>query len=59
MIDIGNCHVLQHPRWGTNVYPGTLFTIAPYDLLLEALRSPKEIIPINVILEEVKQLTNR
>ncbi|CAG8478206.1 13478_t:CDS:2 [Acaulospora colombiana] len=26
--NVGCCHILLHPRWGSKVYPGTLFTFA-------------------------------
>jgi hypothetical protein len=29
--------VLLHPRWGSRVYPATLFAIAPLPLLVQAL----------------------
>jgi hypothetical protein len=25
----GNCKILLHPEWGSAVYPGTIFTLAP------------------------------
>ncbi len=31
----GVCKVLLHPQWGTHVYPATLFTNAPYQLLYD------------------------
>lgn len=37
MIDTGCCKLISHPDWQTQVYPATLFTSAPYDLVLEAL----------------------
>jgi len=33
----GPCKVLLHPRWGSHVYPATLFAIAPLPLLVQAL----------------------
>ncbi len=35
---VGNCRVLRHPQWGTNMYPATLFSNAPRDLLELAIR---------------------
>eukprot|EP00128_Syssomonas_multiformis_P015537 Colp12_sorted_trinity150504_noHs@22242 len=37
----GCCKVLSHPRWGSNVYPATLFTTAPLPALLKALGLPE------------------
>ena len=33
----GMCKVASHPRWGTNFYPATIFTTAPYDVLEKIL----------------------
>jgi hypothetical protein len=33
----GCCKVLLHPQWGSSVYPATLMTTAPLDLVLEAI----------------------
>jgi len=33
----GLCKVLMHPRWGSHVYPATIFAIAPQEELLAAL----------------------
>eukprot|EP01135_Chromosphaera_perkinsii_P004609 Nk52_evm2s292 gene=Nk52_evmTU2s292 len=35
--NMGCCKVLSHPKWGTKVYPATLFTTAPAHLLKEAI----------------------
>ncbi|KAJ2721367.1 hypothetical protein GGI07_004037 [Coemansia sp. Benny D115] len=29
-FNLGSCFVLSHPNWGTNIYPATLFTLAPF-----------------------------
>eukprot|EP01116_Phalansterium_solitarium_P021769 TRINITY_DN6914_c0_g1_i1.p1 TRINITY_DN6914_c0_g1~~TRINITY_DN6914_c0_g1_i1.p1 ORF type:complete len:202 (-),score=8.18 TRINITY_DN6914_c0_g1_i1:29-634(-) len=34
---VGECEVINHPRWGTNCYPGTLVTTAPLERVVEAL----------------------
>ncbi|KAJ1734566.1 hypothetical protein LPJ72_002292 [Coemansia sp. Benny D160-2] len=36
-VNIGACFVLSHPQWGTNVYPGTAFTLAPIDVVKSIL----------------------
>lgn len=33
----GPCKILQHPKWGSHVYPATLFAIAPLEDLTRAL----------------------
>lgn len=33
----GPCKVLMHPRWGAAVYPATIFTTAPADVVATAL----------------------
>ncbi|KAI9502896.1 hypothetical protein BX070DRAFT_154719 [Coemansia spiralis] len=39
LINIGNCFLLSHPQWGTHVYPATAFTLAPADVLMDAINS--------------------
>jgi len=34
----GNCKIVMHPQWGSNVYPCSLFTTAPADVLAQAVR---------------------
>lgn len=34
----GCCKIVLHPRWGSAVYPATLFAKAPLQLLLEAIK---------------------
>lgn len=37
IIDIGGCRLLEHPTWGSRVYPGTLFTTAPTSVILSCM----------------------
>mmetsp|Transcript_35765 Transcript_35765/g.48315 ORF Transcript_35765/g.48315 Transcript_35765/m.48315 type:complete len:175 (-) Transcript_35765:108-632(-) len=37
VMNAGPCKVLLHPRWGGAVYPATMFTNAPEDVVLELL----------------------
>lgn len=30
--------IILHPRWGSSVYPATLFARAPEEMLLEAIK---------------------
>ncbi|GAB5590182.1 hypothetical protein Unana1_05082 [Umbelopsis nana] len=41
----GCCHVLLHPTWGSKIYPSTLFTTAPADILVK-------------VIEEIQRLQN-
>lgn len=34
----GCCKIVLHPKWGSAVYPATLFTMAPPDVLEDAIR---------------------
>jgi hypothetical protein len=34
----GCCKIILHPRWGAAVYPATLFTAAPGEVVVAALR---------------------
>jgi len=33
----GFCKILMHPKWGSAVYPATIFAHAPRNLVLELL----------------------
>eukprot|EP00897_Mesotaenium_endlicherianum_P004783 jgi/Mesen1/4332/ME000022S03624 len=33
----GCCKVILHPKWGSSVYPATMFTNAPLEVLLEVI----------------------
>ncbi|KAH8551987.1 hypothetical protein BGW37DRAFT_493154 [Umbelopsis sp. PMI_123] len=33
----GCCHVLLHPTWGSKIYPSTMFTTAPADILIRVI----------------------
>lgn len=37
-LQVGVCEMVSHPDWRTAVYPATLFTTAPLDILQLALR---------------------
>ena len=37
----GCCKILLHPRWHAAVYPATIFTTAPKNVVLEAIDSIK------------------
>jgi Methylmalonic aciduria and homocystinuria type D protein len=43
----GFCKVLMHPRWGTAVYPATIFSIAPRHLVIQLLQDYNEV-PIDI-----------
>ena len=34
----GNCKMVLHPEWGPCMYPATLFTTAPNDVIMEVLK---------------------
>lgn len=38
----GCCKIILHPRWGSAVYPSSLFTKAPLDRLTAAIRATEE-----------------
>ena len=33
----GFCKILTHPKWGSSVYPATIFCHAPSDLILKLI----------------------
>ena len=41
VLNTGCCSVLSHPRWGTGVYPATMFARAPEEVLHEVLDGMK------------------
>ncbi|KAG4040408.1 hypothetical protein PC123_g24050 [Phytophthora cactorum] len=38
-LSAGMCKILVHPAWGAAVYPASLFTTAPYEVVKEVLHS--------------------
>ena len=36
--DAGGCKVLLHPSWASAVYPASIFSTAPIDLVLEIIK---------------------
>lgn len=38
----GCCKVILHPKWGSSVYPATLFAKAPLEAVLEAIQKVDE-----------------
>lgn len=36
-LSAGMCKILVHPSWGAAVYPASLFTNAPYDVVHEVI----------------------
>eukprot|EP00455_Lapot_gusevi_P038297 TRINITY_DN4291_c0_g1_i1.p1 TRINITY_DN4291_c0_g1~~TRINITY_DN4291_c0_g1_i1.p1 ORF type:complete len:171 (-),score=20.76 TRINITY_DN4291_c0_g1_i1:309-821(-) len=39
MMQAGNCNVIAHPRWGTFMYPASMFTNAPFEIVQEVINS--------------------
>eukprot|EP00729_Bicosta_minor_P018760 gene18760-32336_t len=39
MLDTGCCKLIAHPRWQTKVYPATLFTTAPLEIVKAYLKA--------------------
>jgi len=33
----GPCKILLHPKWGSHVYPASLFTTAPLDVVVQVI----------------------
>jgi hypothetical protein len=40
--NVGCCKIVMHPKWGSSVYPASLFAIAPEDEVRDALRIAAE-----------------
>lgn len=38
-MDCGGCTILLHPEWSSGVYPATVFTTAPLEVLVSGLAS--------------------
>jgi hypothetical protein len=43
----GTCRILSHPTWGTSVYPATIFTMAPLDIITNVINEIKQVNAIN------------
>ena len=41
-VDLGVCKILSHPEWKTAVYPTTMVTTAPLEVLTTALSAVEE-----------------
>jgi len=39
IMNTGCCKILLHPKWGSSVYPASLFTTAPVEDLIRAIRA--------------------
>ena len=37
VVNIGCCKLISHKKWSTNIYPFTIFTTAPPQVILESL----------------------
>eukprot|EP00835_Amoeboradix_gromovi_P002847 NODE_170_length_16226_cov_0.451169.p10 type:complete len:179 gc:universal NODE_170_length_16226_cov_0.451169:14523-15059(+) len=37
VVNIGCCKLISHKKWGTNIYPFTVFTSAPAPLILDSV----------------------
>jgi hypothetical protein len=35
--NVGCCHILLHPTWHSHIYPSTMFTTAPADILVKVI----------------------
>ena len=40
--NVGRCKIVIHPKWGSSVYPASLFAIAPEEEVRSALRIAAE-----------------
>jgi hypothetical protein len=40
-MNAGCCKILLHPSWGSAVYPASIFTTTPANILVEILNSIK------------------
>ena len=40
--NVGCCKILSHPKWGSHVYPATIFTTAPAEVVVKALERAAE-----------------
>ena len=40
--NVGCCKIVMHPKWGSSVYPASLFAVAPEDEVRDALRMAAE-----------------
>ena len=40
--NVGCCKIVMHPKWGSSVYPASLFAIAPEEEVRSALRIAAE-----------------
>lgn len=42
----GGCKMVEHPTWGHNVYPASIFTTAPQDTIERALQEGSKATPV-------------
>ncbi|KAI8366666.1 uncharacterized protein BYT42DRAFT_549751 [Radiomyces spectabilis] len=40
--NVGCCHILLHPTWKSHIYPATMFTTAPSDILVKVINEIAE-----------------
>eukprot|EP00039_Didymoeca_costata_P013840 m.216756 g.216756 ORF g.216756 m.216756 type:complete len:491 (+) comp15881_c0_seq9:1318-2790(+) len=45
LIETGCCKLISHPKWGTKVYPATMFTTAPLDVVQSVMETFKDATP--------------
>ena len=36
--EAGGCRILTHPKWGTAVYPATMYAVAPREVVLDVVK---------------------